>query len=323
MDGLFALFGTSVVSILIFGIFFPQIITTLVMSYKGYSGCLWLFFSLFLSWIGVIIAICMPNVRRREERHIETIAAMTSQNRSQTVIVNNQENEQTQHLPPRPAPNFRLQAIQNLKAIGTPFDEYDLELEIEEVKKEQEEFRLREASEQERQRQEEQALAEEEKRNRKRIKDQKNAKLFTRLAIVIGALLLHTALFFSVVYFLQNSSVWRSVLRGGGLKASPPVEVTYNKEQSIADTNDEVVFEHSNISKSNYDFIVIRKTFFHSKPLETTTRKAYFVKGDSIKALKEENGYVYVEFTHPTTRFTSKGWINKNDLLPILSDIQR
>ncbi|MDR3048104.1 MAG: hypothetical protein LBU51_10960 [Bacteroidales bacterium] len=208
MDELIALVGSSVVAsvvaIIILVIFLPQVITTWVMSYKGYSGCLWLFFSFFLSWIGVIIAICMPNVRRQEERHRETIAAMVSQNRSQTVIVNNQENEQTQHFPSSPAIDFRLQAIRNLKTIGKPFDDYDLELEIEKIKKEYEEFRLKEVAQREREQQEEQARTEEEQRNRQLIRNERRTKILTKLSIVVGAIFLLTVLSFSVVYFLQN-----------------------------------------------------------------------------------------------------------------------
>jgi flagellar basal body-associated protein FliL len=229
MDELIALFGTSVIAILILVIFLPQVITTWVMSYKGYSGCLWLFFSLFLSWIGVIIAICMPNVRRQEERHKETIAAIASQNRSQTVIVNNQENEQKQHVPSPLAIDFRLQAIRNLKEIGKPFDDYDLELEIEKIKKEQEEIRLKEAAKREQELQEEQARIEEEKRNRQRIKAGKNAKIFTRLAIVIGVIVLLSILVYVILYFRQNHQLNQEEM-------SPIQDSLYYNQD---DTNDE------------------------------------------------------------------------------------
>jgi hypothetical protein len=71
MDELTALFDSSVGIIFILLVFLPQIITTLIMSHKGYSGCLWFLLSLFLPWTGVIIAICMPNARRQEERFDE------------------------------------------------------------------------------------------------------------------------------------------------------------------------------------------------------------------------------------------------------------
>jgi hypothetical protein len=135
--GLYAFVGGGMLLFWIFLLLLPLIITTWIMSYKGYSGCLWFFIFCCLSWIGVIIALCMPNIRREEERHRETIAAITSQNHSQTVILNNQEKEQTQQTPSSPsAKDFRLQAIRNLKATGKPFDEYDLELEIERIKNE-------------------------------------------------------------------------------------------------------------------------------------------------------------------------------------------
>ena len=86
MDTSFALAGSAIIILIVIGvIFLPQIITTVIMSSKGYSGCLWFFLSLFLSWIGVIIAICMPNIKRQEEQHREILAAVSSK----TLIVNN------------------------------------------------------------------------------------------------------------------------------------------------------------------------------------------------------------------------------------------
>jgi hypothetical protein len=115
----------------------PQLITTLIMSNKGYSGCLWFFLSFFLSWIGVIIALCMPNVRRQEQRHYETIAAISSRNQSpQNITINDSKGHSPAPAPPpasAPVQNYRLKAIRNLKELGQPFDEYDIELEVERI----------------------------------------------------------------------------------------------------------------------------------------------------------------------------------------------
>ena len=115
-------------------IFLPPIITTFVMSSKGYSGCLWFLLSFFLSWIGVIIAICMPDKKKQGELHREMLTAISSRKHSETIIINNSEkNNMSDNR------NFRIEAISNLKAAGTPFDEYDVELETEKIKKEYEE----------------------------------------------------------------------------------------------------------------------------------------------------------------------------------------
>jgi flagellar basal body-associated protein FliL len=203
MEDLIAAFGASVVVILIVMIFLPQIITTMIMSYKGYSGCLWFVVSLFLSWIGVIIALCMPNVKRQKEQHQEMIAAITSQNRSQTVILNNQEKQQTQQASSSSSANdFRLQAIRNLKATGNPFDDYDLEIEMERIKNEKEEIRFKEEEEREREkreRQAEQARVEKDELEKQEIENKKKQKILIQISIVIGAILSLTALILLLV----------------------------------------------------------------------------------------------------------------------------
>jgi len=149
-------------------IFLPQVLTTLIMSFKGYSGCLWLFLSFFLSWIGVIIALCMPNIRRKEERHKETIAAICSQNRSETIIVNNSEKNDMQD-----NAHFRAEAIKNLKTIGQSFDEYDVELEVENVKKTYKEKLLAEK------------YAKKQEEEKKRIEDKKEKKMYILIAVLV------------------------------------------------------------------------------------------------------------------------------------------
>jgi hypothetical protein len=126
-------FGGSLLVLYIVVGLLPQLITTFIMSNKGYSGCLWFFLSFFLSWIGVIIALCMPNVRRQEQRHYETIAAITSRNQSPQNITINDPRGHSPAPAPAPVQNYRLKAIRNLKELGKPFDEYDIELEVEKI----------------------------------------------------------------------------------------------------------------------------------------------------------------------------------------------
>jgi hypothetical protein len=85
--------GGTLIGLVVLIWLLPQIITAYIMHSKGYSGCLWFIIAFFLSWVAIIVALCMPNIKRQEEQHMETIAAITSQNRSQTVIVNNQKTE--------------------------------------------------------------------------------------------------------------------------------------------------------------------------------------------------------------------------------------
>jgi hypothetical protein len=129
----------EVVIVVIFLEILPTIITTMIMVNKGYNGCLWFIISLFLSWIGVIIAACMTNIKRMEEQHTKMIAAIASNKGTQTVVVNDAVKEQTTSQVPlsvQPEPNYRIQAIKNLKAKGQPFDEYDIEMEIDRIKNE-------------------------------------------------------------------------------------------------------------------------------------------------------------------------------------------
>ena len=75
--------GLSILAIVLFIILLfilPFIITVIIASNKGYSGCLWFLIAAVLGWIAVIIVICMPNLKKQEQRHQETIAALTAQN---------------------------------------------------------------------------------------------------------------------------------------------------------------------------------------------------------------------------------------------------
>jgi predicted outer membrane protein len=109
--------------IALFGTVIPCVIAAVVMSNKGQSGGLGALLGFFLSWIGVIVACCMRDLKDEERKHRETLSVMTLQRDSVS---------SSPPLPPLPSsvPDFRSEAIRNLKAAGKEFDEYDIELEI-------------------------------------------------------------------------------------------------------------------------------------------------------------------------------------------------
>jgi hypothetical protein len=78
---------------------------------------------LFIIFAPIIIIVIVEAVvnagKRSEQRREEALRAMYSQNNSNTHASE---------------PNFRIEAIRNLKEIGKPFDEYDVELETEKIK---------------------------------------------------------------------------------------------------------------------------------------------------------------------------------------------
>lgn len=55
------------------------------------------------------------------------------------------------------------------------------------------------------------------------------------------------------------------------------------------------------------------RAYFHDRAEVATKRKAYLVKDEVILALKEKNGYVYVEFANKDGIVT-KGWISIDDI---------
>lgn len=63
------------------------------------------------------------------------------------------------------------------------------------------------------------------------------------------------------------------------------------------------------------------KAYFHNEPDERTRRKAFVNHWNNsyatLKALDEKNGFIYVVF-HNDMRQTSKGWLLKKDLRPIV-----
>jgi len=78
----------------------------------------------------------------------------------------------------------------------------------------------------------------------------------------------------------------------------------------------------SNSTPTNSDIVyyeIIHKTHFYSSPNENDMLNAYLVEGEKLEALREENGFVYTEFTNPKGE-TTVGWIKKSDLVETYDD---
>jgi hypothetical protein len=93
------------------------------MSNKGQNGGIGALLGFFLGWIGVIVGCCMRNLKDEERRHRETLSVMSSQRDSVS-------SPPSLPLLSSSVPDFRLEAIRNLKAAGKSFDDYDIEIEI-------------------------------------------------------------------------------------------------------------------------------------------------------------------------------------------------
>jgi serine/threonine protein kinase len=66
------------------------------------------------------------------------------------------------------------------------------------------------------------------------------------------------------------------------------------------------------------EYTVKSKAYFHNQPDENTRRNAFIVHWNNavLKSLDEQQGFIYVVFTNHLGQ-TSKGWLNKNDLVKI------
>lgn len=63
--------------------------------------------------------------------------------------------------------------------------------------------------------------------------------------------------------------------------------------------------------------VVNDRAYFHNEPDEATRRGAYLVPSEEIiKVVEEQGDFVYTEFTNSRVQ-TSKGWLQKADLMPI------
>jgi eukaryotic-like serine/threonine-protein kinase len=63
--------------------------------------------------------------------------------------------------------------------------------------------------------------------------------------------------------------------------------------------------------------VVASRAYFHNEPDPDTRRTAYMIPSNNIiLALDDRNGFVYTEFTNNRGQ-TSRGWLNKKDLMPL------
>ena len=64
--------------------------------------------------------------------------------------------------------------------------------------------------------------------------------------------------------------------------------------------------------------LAVPETYFHNKPDESTRRNAFInhFNNARLTALNDENGFIYVIYTNDEGQ-TSKGWLNKKDLIII------
>ncbi len=94
-------------------------------------------------------------------------------------------------------------------------------------------------------------------------------------------------------------------------KTSDPLtfDTAASKSEASVDTTlpDEVIAKYK---------LAAKRAYFHNQPDQSTRRKAFIVQGNNavIEALDEENGFIYVIYTNHLGQ-TSKGWLNKKDLV--------
>jgi hypothetical protein len=64
---------------------------------------------------------------------------------------------------------------------------------------------------------------------------------------------------------------------------------------------------------------VVDTTYFHDQPDESTGRKSFLdpLNNNVLNPIQDRNGFIYIVYTNRFGR-TSKGWINKKDLKPLL-----
>ena len=91
----------------------------------------------------------------------------------------------------------------------------------------------------------------------------------------------------------------------------------------IADTvtlNSSLEQSDANIANNalSVKYTVRDTTFFHNQPDESSTRKSYLdpLKNNVLDPIHDKNGFIYIVYTNQFGR-TSKGWINKRDLIQL------
>ncbi|MDQ3683146.1 MAG: serine/threonine protein kinase [Bacteroidota bacterium] len=96
-------------------------------------------------------------------------------------------------------------------------------------------------------------------------------------------------------------------------KTSDPLifDTAASNSQPNGDTtsSDEVIAKYKLASK---------KAYFHNQPDESTRRRAFINHWNNaiVEALDEQNGFIYIIYTNSLGQ-TSKGWLNKKDLVEV------
>jgi hypothetical protein len=195
---------------------------------------------------------------------------------------------------------YRLQAIRNLKEAGKQFDDYDIELEIERIKREQS------------------ASA---NANLAHTEQQPTDPFYKKLWfwIVAAAVLIIVIL---CILFSGKGSKAESVTPQPtpSEQNTVPESVPSQPEHAV---DEEVVEEETESTPAidlqadidnNATYVAKTKTFFHDKPDESTVRKAYLVEGNEVQFIGEaQNGFGYVEFSLPNSTRVTKGWMKISD----------
>jgi serine/threonine protein kinase len=96
---------------------------------------------------------------------------------------------------------------------------------------------------------------------------------------------------------------------------SNPVSANQQPEVQAEAPPQKPVIQNRNLGQFKVE---AEKAYFHNEPDEATRRNAYLLaSGDAtITAWDEQNAFIYTEFTNSRGQ-TSKGWLRKNDLLPL------
>ena len=98
-------------------------------------------------------------------------------------------------------------------------------------------------------------------------------------------------------------------------------------EESLANEYDDIVTSKSPNEKSepgtfknalSAKYTIRDTTFFHNQPDELSIRKTYLdpLNNSVLNPIHDKNGFIYIVYTNQFGR-TSKGWINKKDLMPL------
>jgi len=93
--------------------------------------------------------------------------------------------------------------------------------------------------------------------------------------------------------------------------------ITITKKENHDDEPTQSKPSADNTDIANYE--ILHKTHFYSTPNDNDMLNAYLVEGEKLEALREENGFVYTEFTNPKGEITV-GWIKKSDLVETYDD---